>query len=212
MKRVLLSIFIFISLSTITVAQSFNNAWIDYSKAYYKFKVATTGLYRISQSSLSSLGIGSVSADQFQLWRNGKQVPIYTTVSTGVLGVNDFIEFWGEMNDGIPDNQLFVIPDYQLNNKWSLQTDTAAFFLTVNTTVTQNLRLRPATNNIAGNTLLPDTYFTHVLGNYFRERINSGYASVVGEYVYSSAYDKGEGFSSGMDEARRIHCRAAQDC
>lgn len=196
MKRVLLSILIFITLSTITVAQSFNNAWIDYSKTYFKFKVSTTGLYRISQSSLSSLGIGSTSADQFQLWRNGKQVPIYTTISTGVMGVNDYIEFWGEMNDGIPDNELFVIPDYQLNKKWSLQTDTAAFFLTVNTTVTQNLRLRPATNNIAGNTLLPDTYFTHVLGNYFRERINSGYASVVGEYVYSSAYDKGEGFAS----------------
>ena len=48
------------------------------------------------------------------------------------MGSSDYIEFWGEMNDGKPDNILYRNPDYQLNDKWSLETDTAAFFLTVN--------------------------------------------------------------------------------
>ena len=98
MKRILLLLLIAFSLSA--GAQVYNNEWIDYSKTYYKFKLATTGLYRISQASLASSGLENTNADHFQLWRNGKQIPIYTSVQNGLLGANDYIEFWGEMNDG----------------------------------------------------------------------------------------------------------------
>ena len=50
-------------------AQSYNNEWIDYSKTYYKFKVGANGLYRIPQSVLAGAGMGSVPAQQFQLFR-----------------------------------------------------------------------------------------------------------------------------------------------
>ena len=83
--------------------QVYNNEWIDYSKTYYKFKVGKTGLFRISQSVLSSVGLGNTPAENFQLWRNGAQVPIYTSVSSGTLSTSDYIEFWGKMNDGKPD-------------------------------------------------------------------------------------------------------------
>jgi len=43
-------------------AQAFNNEWIDYNKTYYKFKVGSTGLYRISQTALVSIGLGSIPA------------------------------------------------------------------------------------------------------------------------------------------------------
>src|SRR5690242_17580866 len=113
-------------------AQVYNNEWINYSKTYYKFKVGATGLYRINQPTLAGLGIGSTPAEQFQLWRNGQQVPIYTTVQTGPMSGSDYIEFWGEMNDGKPDSILYRVIDYQLNDKWSLESDTAAYFLTIN--------------------------------------------------------------------------------
>ncbi|MEI9908867.1 MAG: hypothetical protein WDO71_03900 [Bacteroidota bacterium] len=79
------------------------------------------------------------------------------------------------MNDGKPDNELYRLPDYQLNDKWSLQTDTAAYFLTVNFSGS-NLHLQPTINNVAGNTLSPEPYFMRTEGLYYQHRINNGRA------------------------------------
>ena len=153
MKKLL---FCLLLLAGFTVnAQVYNNEWIDYSKTYYKFKVGKTGLHRIPQTTLAAAGLGNTPAEHFQLWRNGVEVPIYTSVQTGSLYTTDYIEFWGEMNDGKPDKQLYRQPEYQLNDKWSLQTDTATYFLTINPS-TNNLRLTPTANNVAGNTLAPE--------------------------------------------------------
>src|SRR5258706_9719464 len=145
------------------IAQVYNNEWIDYSKTYYKFKVGATGLYRISQPALASIGLGNTPAENFQLWRNGQEIAIYTTVQTGTMSNSDYIEFYGEMNDGKPDNVLYRLPDYQLSDKWSLQTDTAAFFLTVNPSG-GNLRSLPTANDVAGNTLAPEPFFMYTAG------------------------------------------------
>src|SRR5580704_8076063 len=113
-------------------AQPYNNEWINFSNTYYKFKIGSNGLYRIPQSLLASAGIGNAPVQNYQLFRNGVEVPIYTSAATGTLGASDYIEFWGEMNDGKPDRALYYSPSYQLNTKWSLETDTAVYFLTVN--------------------------------------------------------------------------------
>jgi len=170
------------------------NEWIDYSKTYYKFKAGKTGLYRITQAELSSLGIGSTPAEHFQLWRNGREVPLYTSVSTGPLGAGDYIEFWGMRNDGKPDSMLYRDPNYILSDKYNFQTDTAAFFLTVNPTG-GNLRIQNTANNVAGNVLPPEPYFMYTEGNYFKDYINPGYFIDAGEYVHSSSYDRGEGWA-----------------
>jgi hypothetical protein len=181
----------------ISKAQVYNNEWIDHSKTYYKFKVGKTGLHRLPQSVIAAAGLGSTPAEYFQLWRNGAQIPIYTTVASGPLSASDYIEFWGEMNDGKPDKELYRKPEYQLNDKYSLQTDTATYFLTVDLVVSNNLRLRETTNNLAGNTLPVEPYFMYTIGNYFNKaRLNNGYAVNVGETLYSSSYDKGEGYTS----------------
>lgn len=180
----------------IAQAQVYNNEWIDYSKTYYKFKLGKDGLYRISQTVLSAAGLGSTPAEQFQLWRNGVQVPIHTSVPTGALSATDYIEFWGQMNDGKPDKELYRNPAYQLNDKWSLETDTATYFLTIDANAANNLRLQEAPNNVAANTLPAEPYFMYTAGKYFRDKINPGYAINVREYFYSSSYDRGEGWTS----------------
>jgi hypothetical protein len=189
--------FLFIVLLTwsgFVQAQSFNNEWIDYNKTYYKLFVGANGLYRINQSVLAGLGIGNTPAEQFQLWRNGEQVPVFTSVPTGTLGAADFIEFFGEMNDGRPDKIMYRVADHQLNDKWSLETDTAAYFLTINP-AGNNLRMTATSNNlVAGAT--PEPFFYHTLGVYYKQRINPGYAAIVGSAVYSSSYDQGEGWTS----------------
>jgi hypothetical protein len=167
MKRFLLFLFIISGLTS--GAQNYNNEWIDYNKTYYKFKVGATGVYRIPQALLSTLGLGSVEAQHFQLWRNGEQVPIYTSLQTGVLTASDYIEFWGKMNDGKPDKVLYRDTDFQANDAWGITTDTAAFFLTVNT-ASPNFRLNPVINDVAGNSLAAEQWFTHTVGvNFKRE-------------------------------------------
>ena len=101
MRKVLL-IWISFVVCCDAVAQQYYNEWIDYSKTYYKFKLATTGLYRINKSNLP-VALQNVPAEQFQLWRNGKEIAIYTSVISGALPDNGYIEFYGEKNDGLPD-------------------------------------------------------------------------------------------------------------
>ena len=193
MKRSLVTV-----VMLLTAAMGFsqlNNSWIDYNKTYYKFRLAKDTLTRISQPVLAAAGLGNVPAEQFQLWRNGQQVRIYTSVPTGVLGASDYIEFWGEMNDGKPDKALYRNPDYQLSERYSLETDTVSYFLTVNP-AGGNLRYTATVNNTAGNVLPADPYFMRRIEVNYRQQVNKGYAAVIGEYVFSSAYDIGEGWSS----------------
>jgi hypothetical protein len=175
-------------------AQTYNNEWIDYSKTYYKFKIGNTGLYRITGNALPA-ALVATSADQLQLWRNGKQVTLYTSVASGALG-SGYLEFWGEKNDGKPDQPLYYDPSFQYSDRISLETDTAAYFLTVNTNTANNFRYLNQTNPVAGNVLPPSQYFMYTARQDYKQMINKGYAQYLGVYVYSSAYDEGEWWSS----------------
>src|SRR4051794_2842272 len=101
MRRILLLLFICSGL--LAKAQPYNNEWIDYSKTYYKFRVGKEGIFRINQPTLAALGLGATPAQNFQLWKNGKELPIYTSVATGTMTNSDYIEFWGELLDGKTD-------------------------------------------------------------------------------------------------------------
>lgn len=192
MRKLIVCVSILYSL--VATAQNYNNEWIDYTKIYYKFKVGKTGLYRINQSALPT-AIANTPAENFQLWRNGKEIVLYTSTATGPLPINGFIEFWGEMNDGLPDKPLYKNASYQMCDKYSLQTDTAAYFLTINTATT-NLRFTDINNNVTANTLTAEASFLYAQKFYFNEQINRGYGDNVGERVTSSTYDIGEGWSS----------------
>lgn len=176
------------------VKSQLNNSWIDYNKTYYTFRLAKDSLCRISQPVLAAAGLGSVNSDHFQLWRNGKQVRLFTSVSGVPLGPADYIEFWGEVNDGKPDKPLYRSPDYQMNDRYSLSTDTVVYFLTVNP-AGGNLRYAAGANNPPASGT-PEPYFMRSTDLFFKSLINRGFANQVGEYIYSSSYDAGEGYTS----------------
>lgn len=195
MKKFLVFIVLIIHAFT-AMSQAYYNEWIDYNKTYYKFKVGATGLYHINKNDLNGIGLGNVQAQDFQLWRNGKEVPLYASATSGPLGAEDYLEFWGEKNDGVPDRDFYRIPANQLSNRESLLTDTAAFFLTVNPGQ-NNLRFLPTPNNVTGNTIPAEPWFSYSARKDFKDRINRGIALVAGsEYVYSSTYDQGEMWAS----------------
>lgn len=193
MRKIFLLLLLFSAAKLI--AQPINNEWIDYTKTYYKFQVGKTGLYRITQPNLPT-ALQNIAANQFQLWRNGRQIVLYTSVASNALSSNDYIEFWGEKNDGAVDKYLYRDPTFQVSDKVSLQTDTAAFFLTVNTLTNNNLRYTTAINDVVNNVLPADAYFMYNQRYNFTDIINRGYALNAGENVYSSSYDNGEFWSS----------------
>jgi Peptidase family C25/CARDB len=180
---------------TYSYAQLYNNEWIDFSKTYYKFKASRTGLFRIPQATLVGMGLDGTPVEQFKLWRNGQEVTLFTSVASGVLPSGGYIEFWGRGNDGKADKPLYRDPAYQHTDKISLQSDTAVYFLTIDAS-SVNQRFADAPNNIAANVLPAEPYFMYTAGSYFRDQINPGFAAVIGEYVYSSSYDKGEYWST----------------
>jgi len=192
MKRLLPFLLFFISLS---VAGQYNNEWIRNTQTYFKFKIVNKGLYHIPKSTLDAAGIGNSGAEFFELWRNGKQVPIYTSSAAGPLAANGFIEFWGEGNDGKPDKPFYRNPIYQHSTEISLLSDSAVYFLSVNTNQSGFTYADPG-NDVAGNSLPVEPYFMDKSSMYYNNKINPGFAAVVGEYVYSSSYDKGEFWSS----------------
>ena len=196
LRIVYILFFVFIGFAA---SAQLNNAWIDYSKTYYKFKLASNKICRIPQSTLAGAGLASVNADHFQLWRNGSEVRLFTSVSNAPLGASDFIEFAAQFNDGKADNELYRNPDFQLADKYSLETDTSTYFLTVNN-ASANLRYQSLVNN-APVAQTPDAYFMRKAEMYYKDDINRGDARSLGELVYSSSYDMGEGWSTGWIES-----------
>lgn len=196
MKR-FIQLFFFLIMGTWASAQTYNNEWIKFSQTYYKFKVGKVGIYRIPKTVLDAQGIGSTPVENFELWRNGVKVPFYSSVSTGALPTNGYLEFWGVLNDGKPDKPLYRDPAYQHTDAVSLQSDSSVYFLSVNTNQS-GFRYADFTNNVASNTQPLEPYFMHTATNFYKSRQNLGFAAVVGEYVYSSSYDKGEFWSSAQ--------------
>ena len=193
MKKLLTIAFLLCSIAA--GAQQFGNEWIDYNKTYYKFKIAVNGLYRIPAETLAAANLGAVDAAQFQLWRNGVEVPIYTSSGSGALGVGGYIEFWGQMNDGKTDNALYRLPDQQLSDAKSLFTDSAAYFLTVNPAGGNKRLINTSASAPPGAT--PEPYFIYQADTDFTEQFHLGKSEGTGiGTLYAASIEEGEGWAS----------------
>ncbi len=177
----------------------YGNEWISHEQNYWKFKVGRDGLHRIPYQVLVDAGIPIIEED-LQLFRNGKQVPIYLK-SDGDFGAGDYIEFIGERNDGEFDTQMYEQDWWQVSDRVSLYTDTAAYFLTLGAS-SQALRYTETENDLS-DAPEAETHFRHtryeVMNNaFFAGRpirtlggVNSNFAD----------FEEGEGFAGEVIKA-----------
>ncbi len=184
MRSKILYTLIFLLAPVLSLLAQFNNEWIDYNKTYYKFKLETEGIYRISQATLSANGLGTTSAEHFQLWKNGQQVPIYTSSPAGPLGTNGYIEFYGTPNDGRLDASLFEKNTDHIDEARSLFTDSASYFLTVNSSAS-NQRIVTQNNSASGSSLVPIPNIRKVA----RYNYQGIYDNKWTNYVHRGSYD-----------------------
>lgn len=176
-------------------AQVVGNEWIDYSKNYWKIKVGRDGIYRVPLSALPGMPAG-VSGSNLILYRDGQEVPIHTTTN-GSFGSGDYFEFFGRKADGQLDKLLYENPAWHPNDRISLFTDTAVYFLTYDNQ-TSHLRYAATPNTIPGTPPSPLSYCIATVGSYFTNSFSEGRNIVAGEHIPASIFDNAEGYVDTM--------------
>jgi hypothetical protein len=176
-------------------AQTFGNEWINYSQKYYRINITQNGIYRINAATLSAAGISGVNPRYFQIFNKGVQQPIYIQGEshTSLTGT-DFIEFYGEKNDGTLDSKLYVNTAFIPNPYYSLISDTAAYFLTWNSSVNNSRFLLQNSTAFTGYT--PENYFFKDEVQDFHDGYYQGETDGVGGT--DSRYTAAEGFFGGV--------------
>lgn len=127
----LLVVYFFISITN-SIAQTANN-WISFNQSYFKISVSKNGIYRLTYSDLQAANfpVGSVDPRLIQLFHRGtEQAILVQGESDAVFNTTDYIEFYGQKNDGTLDKKLYQSASAQLNPFYNLYSDTTAYFLT----------------------------------------------------------------------------------
>ncbi len=175
------------------------NEWIDYSKNYYKLRISKDGLYRIPYNTLSQSGLANLSGSGFKMYCKGEEVPIYVSTN-GSLSNSDYIEFYGEKNDGEFDTQLFTFSSYQLTPDGSLFTDSIGYYLVWQSNGGTK-RYTNVTNNIS-NPPTKESYFMHSELLVHKNVFWFGEPTRIAGVGYNFAdFEKGEGFVSSSINA-----------
>lgn len=174
-------------------AGSYNNEWINFNKTYYKIKVAKNGLYRIPYDLLVQYGI-STNAPDLKLYYQGQEVPLFTS-SNAAMSSGDFVEFYGQKNDGRFDTQLYKNPNWQPTSEYSLFSDTAVYYLTASSE-TGNLRHQNLANNLSGTLPDKELYYRHNETIIYPNAFFPGepFHNLGGVNNYYSDFDNCEGF------------------
>ncbi|PRY40053.1 FlgD-like protein [Spirosoma oryzae] len=109
------------------------NEWIVYTQSYLKIPVVQPGLYRITPADLQRAGwpVSTIDPTAIQLFHRGTEQAIFVAGQTdGRLDADDYIDFYGQGNDGAPDSLLYRPASAMPHPYYSLFSDTTAYFLT----------------------------------------------------------------------------------
>ncbi|RAI88487.1 putative type IX secretion system sortase PorU2 [Algoriphagus yeomjeoni] len=124
----------FLVLSNLALAQE--PVWYNYNQTYYKIPTGSDGIHRISASSLSGSGINLTGLDprNIRLYHRGQEVAIHIEgENDGRFDGDDYIDFFGQRNDGTLDKLLYTDFEKIPNPYFNTNSDSTAFFLTVTT-------------------------------------------------------------------------------
>ncbi len=141
MKRCYLLVLVGLFFSLKSYSQNYGNEWIKFTagqpysdQQYFKIKTWSNGLYRITYGDLQSASFPlPFDPARLQLFHQGVEQFIYVEDGgDGSFDASDYIEFLGKANDGSFDKKLYRNPDYQPHDRFSLFTDTASYYLTLN--------------------------------------------------------------------------------
>ncbi len=184
-----------ISISLLVSFCSFGqpNQWINFNQDYFKLKISEDGFYRVTSEELENEGFptANVAASRIKLYRMGEEVSLRVFFNEDGVTL-DYFEFWGQKNDGISDQDLYL-PDAQPHQYLNLFSDTATFFLTWDN-LTSGKRIQ--SSNIGDNLgLPPESYHLETDRIIQRTNYHEGRRFGAGYTFHLSDYDQGEGWT-----------------
>ena len=174
--------------------QNNGSEWINFNQTYFKIPVGKDGIYRITYSDLQAAGFPT-GADprQFQLFRRGVEQAIYVAGEDDSQFDNgDFIEFYGQRNDGTLDAELYTPNSAQPHPYYNLYSDTSWYFLSPGFAVGRRMDLvaEPDPGYI------PDAYHINEQILTFADNYSQGEG--YNEEIYNSYFVQGEGWTGAQ--------------
>lgn len=113
-------------------AVSSNDDWIDFSKQYLKLGVAQDAIYRLTPNQLQQSGVNVPNIDPrtFKIFKRGEEQLIHVEgESDGAFNSQDFIEFFGERNNGGKHRTVAMYGE-PFNEYLDRYSDTTTYWLT----------------------------------------------------------------------------------
>ncbi len=181
-------------------AQNFGNEWIDFSQKYFSFQVVEDGWYRLDYATINSgfqsqgVDISTINTNAYQVIGREKELSIHVQDGgDGVLNPGDYIEFYGQKNDGWKDSLLFEDPADMADAYYSFVNDTINYYITFkNIGVGKRIQDHLDVNLI--NYPVPDYCWTK---NYVRHVTSSYNYGPLFHNLSSPVYGRGEGWTLG---------------
>lgn len=136
----------------------FGNTWVEFDQQYWQIPVSDDGWYRVDYQTLANAGFPVSTVDPRNIQMLGKENELMIKVSgedDGTFDPIDFIEFYGERNDGWLDAEIYDDPDHQANPHYSLFNDQIYYFITINSSFDNSRIETYAQNNYDDFTPLP---------------------------------------------------------
>jgi hypothetical protein len=201
-RRLLLLLCIFYSLHL--QAQKFGNEWINFQQTYFKIPIAQKGIYRLTVSELKQAGfpVNTVNPTVVQLFFRGQEQAIFVQgEADNRFDDADFIEFYGEGNDGTQDSLLYIPYSAQPHKIYNLYSDTTACFLTWRLDGQPGKRMvfyeETNTSNLAPEAFHREDLLISNIASYNYIGMSEGLMYPLGssEGAQNSYYDFGEGWT-----------------
>ncbi|HEY5824450.1 MAG TPA: C25 family cysteine peptidase, partial [Cyclobacteriaceae bacterium] len=173
------------------------NSWVNFNQSYYRIPVAKDGVYRLSYTDLQDAGfpVSSVDTRFIQVIHRGVEQAIYfkQDIANARFDATEYIEFYGQRNDGLRDANLYKPSTAQPHPYYNLYSDTSAYFLTWNISSTQGKRMEDFFANNVSPVLPKETSHTAQQLSIYTQEYSGG--ETLSDVIQYSYYNKGEGWT-----------------
>ncbi|NEU68181.1 putative type IX secretion system sortase PorU2 [Spirosoma agri] len=197
MKRELLLVCLLVNALALSAQNPFGNEWIRADQSYLKFSINKAAVYRISYQDIKTADASFVKTNptNWQLFFRGREMAIRVVgQQDNVFNEPDYVEFYGESNDGSQDSLLYR-PQQRLHPYQTLFSDEAAYFLTSSPTQAGK-RVPELNQSIQG--LIPEPFHIEETVQAFTTDYTFNNLKGLEPVLQHSYYEPGEGWSGPM--------------
>lgn len=189
----------------------YGNEWVSFGQSYFKIPVVKNGIHKLTYSDLQAAGfpVSSVDPRRLQLYYRGvEQAMLVEGQDDAVLNTEDYLEFYGQRNDGQLDASLYSPSALQPHPFYSLYTDTSYYYLTWNLGAVLGKRMNKFKEvNVSG--LPAQSSHQHQVLTVLSSEYCLG--NTQSTYIQYSHFDEGEGWTGSTICTQNAGCIEQRD-